>query len=99
MPRFPYAAFTIKIWARPGTGDSHVTSPAHSAVGVSPKREPGKLEEGSKLVFEKTLDLADLVYLGTLVCCNMDFVEEGKGGREGERGERGREGEGRERGN
>ena len=63
--------FTIKIWVRPSGGDGRVTSPAHSAGGLSPKRGAGsgeELEKDSKLVFERTLDLSDLVYLGTLVC-------------------------------
>ena len=63
--------FTIKVWVR--QNPSSTTSPSHSVTSSKAMRGPGEsggeeLERDATLVFEKTFDLSDLVYLGTLVC-------------------------------
>lgn len=72
--------FTIKIWVRPFRSNDRVSpldspmtpsKPNISEAGIEKgvwSGEEGVRPEGEvKLAFEKNIDLADLVYLGTLV--------------------------------
>ena len=75
---FVCVAFTIKVWFQKALC-GHNSSPPPPPVPHLEKRRSAKEKEvmeekGIKLAFEGTIDLSDLVYLGTLVRMGMVLV-------------------------